>query len=277
MKLRLLAVLFLGFVAFSCSSDDEKKDTFDPAEQAVKDDEKLVKFLQSHFINEDKRVDTIMNGETPLYSQVGIEDVELNDIKYKLYYYIDREGAGKNPTRYDSIQVLYEGFTLDSLKFDSNTSFTASKSWMYLPNLISGWQYGFPKYKEGIKVIYEDESFGYEQTGKGVIFMPSGMAYGQRGSSVIPPNSPLYFYIELGKVVQADQDNDYVVNNDEDRNNDGDLSNDDTDADGIPDYKDVDDDNDGKLTRNEDADGDGNPMNDDTDKDGIPDYLDKDS
>jgi len=277
MKLKLLAVLFLGFVVFSCSSDDEKKDTFDPAEQAVIDDEKLVKFLQSHFINEDKRVDTIMNGETPLYSQVGIEDVELNEIKYKLYYYIDREGVGKNPSRYDSIQVLYEGFTLDSLKFDSNLSFTSSKSWMYLPKLILGWQYGFPKYKEGIKVIYEDESFGYEQTGKGVIFMPSGMAYGQGGSTIIPPNAPLYFYVELGKVVLADQDKDLVVNNDEDLNNDGDLSNDDTDADGVPNYKDVDDDNDGKLTKDEDADGDGNPMNDDTDKDGIPDYLDKDS
>ncbi len=277
MKLKLLAVLFLGLVVFSCSSDDEKKDTFDPAEQALKDDEELVNFLQSHFINEDKRVDTIMNGETPLYSQVGIEDVELNDINYKLYYYIDQEGVGKNPTRYDSIQVLYEGFTLDSLKFDSNSSFTSSKSWMYLPELIAGWQYGFPKYKEGIKVVYEDESFGYEQTGKGIIFMPSGMAYGQGGSSIIPANSPLYFYIELGRVVLADQDNDLVVNNDEDRNNDGDLSNDDTDADGVPDYKDVDDDNDGKLTKNEDADGDGNPMNDDTDKDGIPDYLDKDS
>jgi len=277
MKLKLLAVLFLGILVFSCSSDDEPKDDFDPVEQAVKDDEELIEFLQSHFINEDKRVDTIMNGETPLYSQVGIEDVELGEIKYKLYYYIEEEGVGKNPSRYDSIQVRYEGFTLDSLKFDSNTSFTSSKSWMYLPQLIPGWQYGFPKYKEGVKVIYEDESFGYEQTGTGVIFMPSGMAYGHSGSSVIPPDAPLYFYIELGSVVLADQDNDLVVNNDEDVNNDKDLSNDDTDGDGVPDYKDEDDDGDGTLTRNEDADGDGNPMNDDTDKDGIPDYLDKDS
>ncbi len=277
MKLKFLAVLFLGFFAISCSSDDDPKDTFDPAEQAKIDDEKLVKFLQSHFINEDKRVDTIMNGETPLYSQVEIEDVELGDIKYKLYYYIDEEGVGVNPSRYDSIQMLYEGFTLDSLKFDSNTSYTSSKSWMYLPRLITGWQYGFPHYKSGVKVIHEDESFGYEMTGKGVIFMPSGMAYGQSGSSIIPPNAPLYFYIELGNVVFADEDNDLVVNNNEDINNDGDLTNDDTDSDGVPDYKDVDDDGDGKLTRDEDADGDGNPMNDDSDADGIPDYLDKDS
>ena len=117
MKLKLLAVLFLGILVFSCSSDDEPKDDFDPVEQAVKDDEELIEFLQSHFINEDKRVDTIMNGETPLYSQVGIEDVELGEIKYKLYYYIEEEGVGKNPSRYDSIQVRYEGFTLDSLKF----------------------------------------------------------------------------------------------------------------------------------------------------------------
>ena len=275
MKLRFLVFLVLGILVFSCSSDDEEK--FDPAEQSLIDDATLVDFLQSHYLNEDSRIDTILNNETPLYTQVEVENVILEDITYKLYYYTEFEGIGKNPSRNDSIQVTYEGFMLDSIKFDQSLSFTSTKSWFHLPNLIQGWRYGFPHFREGIKIINPDESFGYEATGKGILFMPSGLAYGETGSASIPENTPIYFHIELGAVVIADADFDGVKNNDEDIDKDGDVSNDDTDDDGNPDYVDIDDDGDGILTENEDANGDGNPMNDDSDGDGIPDYLDEDS
>ena len=48
----------------------------------------------------------------------------------------------------------------------------------------------------------------------------------------------------------------------------------DTDEDGIRDWRDVDDDNDDKPTTNEDNHSDGNYAGDDEDNDGIPDYLD---
>ena len=278
MKLRFLALFFLmGIVIFSCSDDDDDEDDFDPAAQALIDDDTLVDFLQTHYLTPEKEIDTILNGEIPLYSQVEIEDVTLYDIQYKLYYYTDFKGVGTSPSRNDSIQVKYRGFMLDSTKFDQNLSYTSSKSWFHLPNLIQGWRYGFPHYQEGIKTIYPDESFGYEDAGSGIIFMPSGMAYGQAGSSSIPPNTPIYFFIELGAVVIADADNDNVINNIEDIDGDGDVSNDDTDDDSVPDYLDIDDDGDGIRTIEEDANEDGDPTNDDSDGDGIPDYLDKDS
>ncbi len=74
-----------------------------------------------------------------------------------------------------------------------------------------------------------------------------------------------------------DDDNDNILTSIElpngDPNDDSFL---DTDEDGIPNYKDDDDDGDGILTRNEDINGDGNPRNDDTDGDGIFNYLDDD-
>ncbi|MEN8123678.1 MAG: FKBP-type peptidyl-prolyl cis-trans isomerase [Bacteroidota bacterium] len=276
MKLKFLAFLLISILVFSCSSDDDEE-KFDPAAQALIDDATLVDFLQSHYLNEDSRIDTILNNETPLYSQVEVENVVLEDITYKLYYYTEFEGIGKRPSRNDSIQVTYEGFMLDSVKFDQNISFTSTKSWFHLPNLIQGWRYGFPHFREGIKIIHPDESFGYEATGKGILFIPSGLAYGQSGSISIPENTPIYFHINLGAVVIADADNDGVINNDEDIDKDGDVSNDDTDGDSVSDYMDVDDDGDGILTKDEDANEDGNPMNDDSDGDGTPDYLDKDS
>ncbi|UCE93580.1 MAG: FKBP-type peptidyl-prolyl cis-trans isomerase [Flavobacteriaceae bacterium] len=278
MKLNYLFVLLLALGIYACSDDDEPKASdHDPVAQALIDDAVLVEFLQTHYLTEEMEIDTITNGETPLYDIVTTDEIEYNDIDYKMYYYVNREGTGIQASRNDSVQILYRGFMLDSTKFDENTNYTTNKSWFHLPQTIPGFRYGVSYYKEGEKVINPDESFGYENTGNGVFFMPSGLGYAHIGSISIPPNTPIYYFIDLGKVIFADADGDFVTNNDEDIDGDGDVVNDDTDGDGIPDYRDIDDDNDGVPTFLEDANEDGDPRNDDTDGDGIPDYLDSDS
>ncbi|WP_298137247.1 T9SS type A sorting domain-containing protein [Flavobacterium sp.] len=72
----------------------------------------------------------------------------------------------------------------------------------------------------------------------------------------------------------SNYDNDGVANGLEDLNTNLRLGDDDTDADGIPNFKDTDDDNDGVLTINEDYNTNGNPVDDDTNSNGIPDFLD---
>jgi len=277
MKLKYLFVLMFGMVLISCGDDDKDKIDHDPVAQALIDDATLVEFLQTHYLTEDMAIDVIKNGETPLYSIVETEGIVYNDINYKMYYYVDKVGIGAQASRNDSVQILYQGFLLDSTKFDQNVSYTSSKSWFHLPQTIPGFRYGASYFKEGEQVFFPDESFGYENTGSGVFFMPSGLAYGYNGSFTIPPNSPIYYFLELGRVVEADADGDFVSNNDEDVDGNGDVYNDDTDGDKIPDYLDIDDDNDGIVTWLEDTDGDGDPTNDDTDGDGIPNYLDSDS
>lgn len=279
MKLKYIFLLILGIGIFSCSDDDDpKEEPYDPEAQAIIDDAVLIEFLQTHYLTPEKEIDTITNGETPLYDIVTTDAIEYNEIDYKIYYYVDQQGVGVQSSRNDSVQILYRGFLLDSIKFDENTSYTSNKSWFHLPNTIPGFRYGVSYFKEGEKVIYPDESFGYENTGSGVFFMPSGLAYANIGSgNAIPPNAPIYYFLDLGRVVVADFDGDSVINNDEDVDGDGDVTNDDTDEDGVANYNDIDDDNDGILTKDEDADGDGDPTNDDTDGDGIPDYLDADS
>jgi len=278
MKLKYLILFALGITFFACNKDDDpKEEPFDPAAQALLDDQILIEFLQSHYLTPENEIDTITNGEIPLYDIVTTDEVVYNEIDYNMYYYVDQEGIGASPTRNDSVQILYQGFMLDSTKFDENTNYTSNKSWFHLPQTIPGFRYGATYFKEGEKVIYPDESFGYENTGNGVFFMPSGLAYGNTGSISIPPNTVIYYFMNLGKVIVADADGDHVPNNLEDLDGDGDVTNDDTDGDRIFNYIDVDDDNDGKLTRNEDANDDGDPTNDDSDGDGIPDYLDADS
>lgn len=275
MNLKYISILLIAISIFSCKKDEEEK--HDPVAQAIIDDEILVVFLQTHYLNSENEIKLITEGETPLYTEVETDNVTFDDVNYKMYRYMGDEGVGINPSSSDSIQVLYTGYLINQVKFDENNSYTNSKSWFHLPSLIVGWRFGFPHYKSGERVGYPDESFGYENTGQGIIFIPSGLAYGESGSYTIPPNFPIYFTIELGAVERADADNDWVINSDEDIDKDQIVNNDDTDGDSIPDYLDKDDDGDGVLTKEEDANGDGDPRNDDTDGDGVPDYLDKDT
>ena len=238
-----------------------------------------VEYLQSHYYipaenNEPfGTVDTIMNNETPLFSQVETQNVTHNDINYKLYHLLVNTGVNDNPTRYDSVFVKYRGFLLDSTKFDESTSFNATRAWLDLTSVIQGWRYGFPNFKNGENISEPGEPINFTNNGKGILFIPSGLAYGNTGASSILPNSSLLFHIELALVVRADNDNDGVLNKDEDLDGDGDVIDEDTDGDLMANFVDPDDDGDGTLTKNEDANGDGDPTNDDTDGDGTPEVI----
>ncbi|MDP2088602.1 MAG: peptidylprolyl isomerase [Flavobacteriaceae bacterium] len=266
----LIAFLILGLVIFSCSKDDDK--VFDHAAQAILDDEALVKYLNTHYLDVPSGIiKTIKNGESPLFNDVNLKSKEVveNEITYKLYYLVQNIGTTKSPTRVDSVYVNYRGVLLDSTLFDKG------KSWFQLNNLIEGWRHAFPLFKGGTAVINPDESFDFVNHGKGILFIPSGLGYQNRAQGIIPENSPLIFYFDLYDVNESDDDNDMVPNYKEDLNGDGEVIDDDTDGDKIPNFLDKDDDGDGILTRDEDLDGDGDPTNDDTNGNGIPNYLDK--
>tara|TARA_R110002073_G_scaffold72537_1_gene177727 strand:- start:766558 stop:767382 length:825 start_codon:yes stop_codon:yes gene_type:complete len=273
MKLKYIIPIFILIAALvSCNKDDDKEDDFDAAAQALIDDGDLIAYLQSHYYIPPADgevfgvIDTIMNNETPLFSQVEIQNVTENDISYKLYHYIENAGLNNAPTMTDSVLVNYRGFLLDSTKFDERLSY----AWLSLTNVIRGWSHGFPKYKEGINVSESGEPLKFENSGKGVMFIPSGLAYGNNGSGTIAPNKVLLFFVDLGMVVRADHDNDGILSSIEDLDGDGNPNNDDTDGDLTPNYLDTDDDNDGVLTKNESA-------TEDADNDGIVDYLDPDT
>ncbi len=282
MKLKYIITIFSLFIILvACNKDDDEK--FDAAGQAIIDDEILIEYLSSHYYIPAQdgepfgTIDTIQNNETSLYNQVVTQNISHNDINYKLYYLKIAEGLNDNPTRYDSVFVRYRGFRLDSVKFDEVTTYNTSKSWLTLTSVIQGWKYGFPNFKSGTNISQPGQPIKFTDTGKGVLFIPSGLAYGNLATGSISENSPILFHIELALVVRADNDNDGVLNKDEDLDGDGEVADDDTDEDGVPNYVDPDDDNDGTPTKDEDANGDGDPTNDDTDNDGIPDYLDPDN
>ncbi len=275
----IVLVFALGITIFSCNDDTNTVTPFDHAAQAIIDDDSLVNYLATHYFNTTldsiKKVD---NGQTPFSSDVqSVTVVENDGITYKLYYIVSEEGVGYQPTKIDNILPTYKGELLDGTVFDQRETIIIGNPWLNLLSTIRGWQYGMPMFKGGNNISMSGEPLEFENFGKGFLFIPSGLAYLNIGSGLIPPNTPIVFKIDLQYATAADHDVDGVVSNDEDINNDGDVTNDDTDEDSIPNYVDIDDDGDGIQTKNEDTNDDGDPRNDDDDLDGTPNYLDSDS
>jgi len=104
-----------------------------------------------------------------------------------IFYVIEKEGKGANPTVDNFVEVHYKGTLLDGNKFDS--SYDRNQPAQFpLRGVIPGWQQGIPLFKEG---------------GKGIIIIPSSLAYGPRGNQGISPNAVLRFDVELLKVMAA--------------------------------------------------------------------------
>lgn len=290
MKYKLLLLLALTVIfASKCEEDEEEIVVFDYAGQAQKDNNALQTYLLTHFLDANGELDTITNGETPIKSMQNLDSITIPVTKdyyddgvegsitvdYKLYYLVTQEGANnvQFPSKVDSVHVSYKGMLLDHTEFDRSDYGT----WLEMRGVISGWTYGLEKFNPGNFTVNTDGSFSFTGVGKGILFIPSGLAYGNAARTKIPANSPLIFYVNLNMLHRTDYDRDGILSMYEDVNINGNFNDDDTDGDGYPNFYDSDDDGDGTLTKNENPDpnGDGNP-NDAQDLNGneIPDYLD---
>ena len=100
-----------------------------------------------------------------------------------LHYIIHEAGNSVKPDLTSTIEVHYEGFTLEDIKFDS--SYDRGTSAVFpLANLIQGWIIGLQLIGEG---------------GDITLIIPSALAYGQNppSNSVIGRNEVLRFRLEL--------------------------------------------------------------------------------
>jgi len=103
-----------------------------------------------------------------------------------LQYLILTEGSGPKPAETDVVRVHYEGALIDGTVFDSSYERDEPEE-IPLDMVIPGWA-------EGIMLM--------NVGGKHRIYLPSELAYGERGAGqVIPPYSTLVFTVELLDIV----------------------------------------------------------------------------
>jgi len=105
-----------------------------------------------------------------------------------LQYIVLKEGNGIKPEPTDSVTVHYTGTLIDGTVFDSSVE-RGEPATFPLNKVIPGWIEGLQLMREGSKYR---------------MFIPSDLAYGEKGTKNILPNSTLIFDVELIKVTKAE-------------------------------------------------------------------------
>lgn len=130
--------------------------------------------------------DAVIDEDKAIQDYLAANDLTAEKTEEGLYYIITKEGTGGRANITSNVTVHYRGYLLDGSVFDSSID-RGQKSTFPLANVITGWQIGIPKLKEG---------------GSGMLLIPSKLAYGERGqpNSIIGANETLIFDIELFEV-----------------------------------------------------------------------------
>lgn len=109
----------------------------------------------------------------------------MKSTKSGLQYMVVKEGKGKKPKASDTVSVHYKGTLINGEEFDS--SYKRNKPAEFpVKAVIPGWT-------EALQLMTTGSKYK--------LFIPSGLAYGERGRPNIPPNSVLIFEVELLDIV----------------------------------------------------------------------------
>ena len=102
-----------------------------------------------------------------------------------LQYVVIAEGTGETPVNESKVVVNYTGTLLDGTEFDSSVK-RGQPATFQVSQVIPGWSEALKLMKAG---------------GKYKLFIPSSLAYGERGAGPkIPPFANLIFEVELVSV-----------------------------------------------------------------------------
>ncbi len=257
MKKQNFLLALLGLIIFaSCKKDDGGSNYTPPRpynEQYANEIIEIEEYLTTHYLDDSQGIENVSikeipdNGsQTPIAAHPDLSHkiVSKHDIEYKLYYIKFNEGIYQRPSHVDSVFVTYKGWLTDGTQFD----YRPNPLWLNLDEMIEGFIQVFPEFKTG---GYNEIINTFENSGAGLVIIPSGLGYYNSSSNNIPAYSTLVFSFGLNTLRYRDHDRDGIPSYLEVENLGDDPRQYDTDGDGIPNYLDVDDDNDGKITRGE--------------------------
>ncbi len=175
-----------GILIFDIAITDIKT-----AEEAKKDME--AKAAQKKKEAEGKIGMQKLNEDRELKEYFAKHNIQATKTESGMYYSISKEGTGENAKPGQKVTMHYLGKLLNGKVFDSNMDSTFNATPGKAPfsfalgqhQVIAGWDEGVQLLKKG---------------SRGTFYLPSYLAYGERGAGSIPPNATLIFDVELVEI-----------------------------------------------------------------------------
>ena len=130
-------------------------------------------------LNQKKAGANLVEGEKFLSENAKNKDVVT--LPSGLQYKIIQEGEGKSPVDTSFVTVHYTGTLIDGKVFDSSVE-RGEPAQFPVNGVIPGWTEALKLMKPGAKWV---------------LYVPSALAYGERGNQGIAPNSVLIFDVQL--------------------------------------------------------------------------------
>jgi len=170
------------------------RDAFSGSELAMTDEE-MTKVMDDFQVEQEAAYKAKLAGNLEKASAFLAENAKKDGVVTlpdSVQYMVIEEGSGASPKPEDTVKVNYTGTLLDGTKFDSSYDHDDGGPAIFpLQMGIRGWTVALQRMKPGAKWK---------------VWIPPGMAYGERGSPpVIEPNSLIVFEIELLEIVKQDQ------------------------------------------------------------------------
>jgi FKBP-type peptidyl-prolyl cis-trans isomerase len=160
-------------------------------EQTVMDRDEALEIVQNAFESAIRRRSAEAQAKEEAFLAENASQPGINITGSGLQYLVIEEGSGPKPSAHDTVQVHYEGALTDGTVFDSSYERDETEE-IPLNMVIPGWAEGIMLMNVGSKYC---------------LFIPSGMAYGERGAGqIIPPYSTLVFTVELLDIIQTGDD-----------------------------------------------------------------------
>jgi FKBP-type peptidyl-prolyl cis-trans isomerase len=160
-------------------------------EKTIMDRDDALEIVQNAFESAMRKQSAEAQAKEALFLMENALQPEVIQTESGLQYTVLQEGTGPKPTATDAVRVHYEGSLTNGTIFDSSYDRGEPEEFP-LEMVIPGWA-------EGIMLM--------NTGGKYRIFLPSNLAYGERGAGqIIPPYSTLVFTVELLDIIVAPED-----------------------------------------------------------------------
>lgn len=167
-----------------------KVDKIQPQAEAMADVQKMQVEQQAKMAAH--AADQLKKDDVALQAYVAKNNLKVQKDASGVYYAITTAGSGPKPKAGQVVSVLYKGSLLENGKVFDSSEKMGNKPFDFAlgqGQVIPGWDAGIAQFPKG---------------SKGVLLIPSSLAYGQRGAGAdIPADAVLRFDVELVDIKNA--------------------------------------------------------------------------